>query len=249
MEKRGIDLIGAIVVFFVLLFVYTKFLGPIPFSVNSINTNNETPFEATGTGSAAGAPNKALISLGITESALSVLEAQNRANQKAEAIIDNLKRLGIPDKDIKTSNYSINPDYSFSGSSQKITGYTVNQNFEIKTPIDKANEAIDESTQAGANLVGNISFTLDDDKKLELENEARKEAVEMAKKSAEGLAKASGIKLGKIINVRENTGGGIIRPLMMEAKDATGGSIENPTSITPGESKIEINVTLTYQTN
>lgn len=249
MGKKGFDLIGAIVVFFVLLFVYTKFLGPIPFTVNNINTNNETPFEATGTGSATAAPDKALISLGVTESAPSVLEAQNRANQKAEAIIDSMKKLGISDKDIKTSNYSINPDYSFSGSSQKITGYTVNQNFEIKTPIEKANESVDSATSTGANLVGSISFILDEDKKLKLENTAREEAVEMAKKSAEGLARASGIKLGRIINVRENTNGERIRPIMMEAKDSTGGVIENPTNITPGESKIEISVTLTYQTN
>lgn len=249
MEKRGVDLIGAIVVFFVLLFVYTKFLGPIPFSVNNINTNNETPFEVTGTGSAAGAPDKALINLGITETSTSVLDAQNKANQKTETIIDSLKKLGIPEKDIKTSNYSVNPDYNFSGGSQKITGYTVNQNFEVETPINKANEAVDSATSAGANLVGGISFDLDDDKKLELENTARKEAVEMAKKSAEGLAKAAGIKLGKIINVRENSGGEVPRPIMLEAKDSTGGFIENPTDITPGESKIEINVTLTYQTN
>ncbi|EKD85894.1 MAG: hypothetical protein ACD_37C00580G0006 [uncultured bacterium] len=249
MEKRGVDLIGGIVVFFVLLFVYTKFLGPIPFSVNSINTNNQTPFEVTGTGSAAGAPDKALLSLGITETASSILDAQSKANQKAEAIISSLKRLGIDEEDIKTSNYSINPNYDFSANSQRITGYTVSQNFEVETPIDKANKAIDGSTQAGANLVGNVSFALDDDKKLELENEARKEAVDMAKKSAEGLAKASGIKLGKIINVRENFGGAIPRAVMMEAKDAIGGVPENPTNITPGESKIEVNVTLTYQTN
>ncbi len=251
MEKRGVDLIIAIVVFFILLFAYAKFIGPIPFTINNINTNTPSPFEATGSGSAAGAPDKALISLGITESAPEVLEAQNKANQKAQAIIDRLKKIGISEEDIKTSNYSVNPDYSFSGVSQKITGYTVIQNFEVKIPIDKANEAIDGATQAGANLVGNISFILDDEKRLKLENEARKEAVEMAKKSAEGLAKASGIKLGKIINVRENIGEGIIRPVMLEAKDVAVGSpeVENPTNITPGESKIEVSVTLTYQTN
>lgn len=249
MEKRGVDLVGAVVVFFVLLFVYTKFLGPIPFTVNNINTNNQTPFEVTGTGSTAGAPDKALVNLGITESAASVLDAQNKANQKSEAIVNSLKKLGIDEKDIKTSNYSINPNYDFSSASQRITGYTVSQNFEVETPIEKANETVDVATSNGANLVGGISFTMDNEKRQTLENEARKEAVETAKKSAEGLAKASGIKLGKIINVRENFGGGIPQPVMLEAKDARGGIPENPTNITPGESKIEISITLTYQTN
>lgn len=249
MEKRGVDLIGAIVVFFILLFIYTKFIGPIPFSVNNVNTDNAAPFEATGTGKAAGAPDRALISIGITESATSVTEAQNKANQKSEAIVNSLKKLGISEKDIKTTNYSLNPNYDYSNSSQRITGYSVNQNFEVKTPIEKANNAVDVATQAGANLIGNISFTLNDDKKQELENEARKEAVDSAKKSAEGLAKASGIKLGKIINIRESFGGEIIRPMMLDAKEAQGGAVTNPTNITPGESNIVVSVTLTYQTN
>lgn len=244
-EKVG-TIVISVVLFFASLFIYTKVAGPLPFSVNNVNTNTQEPFQAQGTGSAAAAPDKALINLGITESASSVLDAQGKANEASEKIINNLKNLGIPEKDIKTTGYSINPNYDFNTSSQRITGYTITQNFEVKTPIEKANEAIDAATSAGANLVGNINFTLDDEKEQELKNEARKEAVEMAKKSAEGLAKASGIRLGKIINVSESFTGGP-RPILF-AREAVGGDLQEKTNITPGETNVEITITLTYQT-
>ena len=247
-NKRGVDLIGAIVVFFVLLFVYTKFLGPIPFSVNNINTNKSDLFQTQGTGKAAAAPDQAIINLGITKNSSSVLEAKEKTNQAAKKIINGLKSLGISEKDIKTTNYSINPNYSFSENTQKITGYSVSQNFEVKVPIEKTNQAIDSAAENGANLVGNISFTLNDEKRLELENKARREAVEIAKKKAQGLSKASGIRLGKIINVSESFGD-FPRPILLGSDKAQGSAENQTTNITPGETSVEISVTLTYETN
>jgi len=259
MEKRGVDLIGAIVVFFILLFVYTKFVGPIPFAVNNINTATTDVFQSTGTGKASAAPDQAVINLGVTTQGTSVEQAQNQANEASNKILDVLKKQGINEDDIKTTNYTINPNYSFTGDSQRIIGYSVSQNFEVEAPIGKTNQVVDASTKAGANMVGSIVFKLNDEKQVELKNEARKEAVEMAKKSAEGLANASGIKLGKIINVTESTGTpGYAMPFTVSAKSmdlAQGGAVQvqNPerevSSITPGESNVEVTVFLTYQTN
>lgn len=243
-NKRGGEIVGAVVVFFILLFVYAKFVGPIPFTVNNINTNKTSPFEVSGTGRVSAAPSMAVLNLGITQSGTDVLSTQQKTNETAKEIINSLKDLGIPEKDIKTINYSINPNYSFSGETQRITGYSVTQNLEVEVPIDKTNQAVDSATKAGANLVGNISFKLESGKEQKLINQARKEAVKKAKDSAEGLAKASGIRLGKIINVRESFGG---EPIPL-ARGAVGVGLEQKTNITPGESNIEVTVTLTYET-
>jgi uncharacterized protein len=248
MEKfKGSEIVLAVVVFFLLLFVYTKIAGPIPFTVNNINTLNSTPFEVSGNGKAAAAPDTALINLGVTQTGATVAEAQAKTNEASANITKSLIELGIKEKDIKTTNYSITPDYSFTGERQRTTGYTVTQNFEVKSPIEKTNEVVDSATANGANLVGNISFTLNDTKLKALTNVARQEAVNNAKSSAEGLAKASGIKLGKIINVRESSGEINPRPILMDAKAEVGAGAPT-TNITPGESNVEVIVTLTYQT-
>jgi uncharacterized protein len=248
MEKlKGNEIILAVIVFFMLLFVYTKIAGPIPFTVNNINTLNSTPFEVSGNGKSAAAPDTVVINLGVTQTGTTVAQAQAKTNEASAKITKSLKELGIKEKDIKTTNYSVTPDYSFTGDRQKTTGYTVTQNFEVKSPIEKTNDVVDSATNSGANLVGNISFTLNDAKRKALTNLARQEAVNNAKASAQGLAKASGIKLGKIINVRESTGEIMPRPILMDAKTVVGESAPT-TNITAGESNVEVMVTLTYQT-
>lgn len=248
MENRRIaDVAGAVVLFFILLFVYTKFAGPIPFSVNNINTNQTDLFQTQGIGKAAAVPDIAVINLGITKSASDVLSAQKQTNQIANNIIKGLRNQDISEKKIKTTNYSVSPEYSITGTSQKIIGYIATQNLEVEIPIDKTSEAIDSATANGANLIGNISFKLNDEKREEVENSARKEAVGKAKKSAEGLAKASGIKLGKIINVTESSASEP-RPVFLEAAKTAEEDSRPSTNITPGETNVEIRVILTYQT-
>ncbi len=248
MEKeKTINIVGAVVIFFIFLFAYTKLAGPIPFTINNINTNKTSPFEVSGTGKTAAPADIALINLGVTRISSNVLDAQNKTNQASEKIIKALKKLDIPEKNIKTTNYSINPEYSFNGNSQRITGYSVTQSFEVKVPIEKTNEAVDKSTSNGANLVGNIVFTLNDIRKEELENKARKEAVDNAKRKAEGLAKASGIRLGKIINVWQDPG--VDRPILFDSEKAVGSpEARTESNITPGETNIEVIITLSYET-
>lgn len=245
--KKLLELTSAIIIFFTLLFVYTKFLGPIPFTINNINTNTSDVFQAQGSGKVSGVPDTSIINIGVTKQATTALEAQELTNQTVDQIIDVMKSNDISEDKIKTTNYSLNPDYSFSNETQKIIGYSVTQNIEIEADIDKTNNIIDSATKNGANLVGNISFKLNEEKELELKNKARKDAVKKAKTSAEGLAKAAGIRLGKIINVTESSTDSP-RPIFLETSKTTDSMNQaSETNITPGESSIEINVILTYQ--
>lgn len=237
--------LSTIIFIFLGLFLYTKFAGPIPFSVNSITTTKTNLFSVSGTGKATGIPDTAQLSLGITKTALIVKDAQNQTNTAANKIIEDLKRLGIPKKDIKTTNYSINPNYDFARGGQNITGYTVTQNLEIKvTPIDLVNKTIDAVTANGANLVGGVNFTFDEKTQKDLESKARTEAVKMAKEKAQSLSKATRIRLGKIVDVQES-GNFEPRPIFMtqslETKSAD-------TQLQPGENSIIINITLSYET-
>lgn len=225
------------------LFIYTKFAGPIPFSVNSITTTKTNLFSVSGVGKSTGIPDTAQISVGVTKAASTVASAQEQTNTTTNKIIEDLRKLGIEEKNIKTTNYSVNPNYDFTGGTQKPNGYTVSQNLEIKTSIEIANKAIDAATADGANLVGGINFIFNEKTKKELENKARTDAVKMAKEKAESLAKATGIKLGKIVDVQESNGFEP-RPVMMQALEAKSADTE----LQPGENSITINITLSYET-
>ncbi|HEX8964977.1 MAG TPA: SIMPL domain-containing protein [Patescibacteria group bacterium] len=248
MNKVHVDTAGGVIVFFILLFLYTKFIGPIPFAVNSINTTKQNLFQAQGTGEVSAIPNTADISLGVTKTAASVTDAQNQTNTAVTNILNAIKALGIDAKDIKTTNYSVNPQYNYNAGSQTITGYSVTQNIEVKlSPIEKASKAIDVATANGANLVGGLTFTLDNTTLQKLEDQARQKAVDAAKQKAQSLANAAGMKLGKIVDVEETPNEiPMPRPLLVGMGAAKTDSA--PTELPTGQSTISSTVTISYET-
>lgn len=240
------DLSGAIVLFFILLFAYTKIAGPLPFSVNSVTTTKTDTFSVSGEGKITMIPDIALVAVGVTAQGNSVSKVQQELNTKINAMSDAIKKLGVEARDIKTSYYNISPTYDYSSSSQRITGYQANSNLTIKVrKIDNANAVIDAATAAGANEVGGVSFDVDD--KTKAENQARELAVADAKSKAEAAAKAAGFKLGRVINYSEG-GGANPRPVMFDASKvmpmAGGGE---PTQVEPGTSELTVNVSLSYE--
>ncbi len=241
------DLSSAVVLFFILLFAFTKFVGPIPFSINSVTTAKTDTFSVSGEGKITLVPDIAVISVGVTSQGSTVTKVQQELNVKINAMSDAIKKLGVDDKDIKTSYYNVSPMYDYSSSTQRITGYEANSNLTIKVrKIDNANAVIDAATAQGANQVGGVSFDVDD--KTKAENQARVAAVADAKTKADAAAKAAGFKLGRVINYSEG-GGASPRPMMYDAAKAlpmAGGGNEL-TEVEPGSSELTVNVTLSYE--
>lgn len=230
--------------FFIVLFIYIKLAGPIPFSVNSVTTQKSTTFDVTGEGKATIKPDIASITAGIQVQSSSVKGAQDQINSVINKVSEAIKQAGVDAKDIQTSGYNIYPSYDYTSGTQRITGYNANTNLLVKIRnLDNVNEVIDAATASGANQVSGLSFSVDD--KTKVEAQARQKAVEEAKKKAEGAAKIAGFKLGRIINYSENFQGGIRPvPIMMETTKAVGAPA---TQVEPGSSEVEISVTLSYE--
>lgn len=232
---------------FILLFVILRFGPTFPFSVTTQERGD--PFVVSESGSATGVPDQAVMSFGINEQASTVLDAQNKANQKSQTLVSALKNVGVQERDIKTTSYNVRPDYDYRSEPARITGYSVNIRYSVKVrELDKANDAINAGTQAGANSIGGVSLTLSDEKRDELLAEARKEAIQKAKSKAENLASLAGLNLGKLINVSE--GSGIIpTPYRAQTFDSSGleAAPVAEAEITPGESEVSTTVSLSWE--
>lgn len=237
-------------VFFIFLglFIYGRFLGPLPFSGNIVQTTKTDLFTVQGNGKESAIPDMAEVSLGITTTKPTVAVAQNEANTIINRISADLKSLGIEEKNIKTTSYNISPSYSFEEGRQRVNGYTVSVSLEVKiTKIDRINDVIDTATRDGANMVNGVQFTFTDETRKRIEEKARIEAVKNAKEKAQSLANAAGISLGRIINVTESTN--VPGPILFNRLQAGGGGQGEPTKVEPGESAITISITLTYEIN
>lgn len=275
MQQYFIKFVLSLLIFFGLLFIYTKLAGPIPFTVKNINSQLSDSFTVTGQGKSVVVPDTAVVSLGVSVTGTTVKEAQDKMNKTISQVILEIKKLKIDEKDIQTENYIISPNYdnirplsnsaslspnlSVSSSpavisepvetkllNSKITGYTATTNLSIKVKDSQlVNQVIDSGTKNGANQIGGVQFTVED--KTQAENEARSKAVAEARKKAQETAKAAGFRLGKMISYNENLNG---PPILYNKAQAVPEDMSNPmTEIQPGSTEIVVNVTLGFEMN
>lgn len=248
MNDWFVKLASLVILILAAVFAYSK-VGPgIP--ISSVVTQKQDLFTVVGEGKVTVVPDTAIVDLGITANNPTVKAAQNQANTVIKTISDELKKLGISEKDIKTSNYSVYPQYDFrEGETGRINGYQVNASVNVTVrEIDKVNEVIDTATSAGANTIGGIQLTVDDEHKKKLVQQARDLAVNEAKEKAQSLAKSAGITLGKVVNVVEAGSPAFPMSMMATREMAVDPSGGTPTDIKPGSTDITSSVTLYYET-
>lgn len=246
-DSLVVAIIASVIVSFVGLFAYAKWGPAFPLSVSQITTNKNDLFTVSGEGKVTAKPDIAQVSVGFTQNGSSVGQLQSQANQTINTLTADIKKLGIADKDIKTTNYYLSPDYDYRSGSQKITGYTINVSLDVKVrDFDKINSVIDTATADGANQIGALNFAVDNPEQYQ--SQARKLAIDAAKTKAAEIASETGISLGRIVSVTEGTSTPP-RPMPLVAnKVATGLGAGTPTQVEPGSSEITVTVTLAYET-
>lgn len=225
-------------------------LGALAILRDKIMQNNDYQFSVTAEGKVAAKPDIATISFGAqTGTKKTVAEAVGEGNDRMNKIIDELVKLNIDKKDILTTQYSLNPVYSYvpDTGKQNLDGYLLLQSVTVKVrKIESIGDVVQKVTAAGANQTGNIVFTIDDQESLKAE--ARAQGIKKAQEKAAAIAQESGLKLGKLINVME---GGFIDPVYTnnfayanEMKVAPQAAIPD---IQSGQMEIKVNVTMSYK--
>jgi uncharacterized protein len=177
-------------------------------------------------------PDVATTTVGVEALGPSVDTAMADAQARMTSILDALKKLGIAEKDIQTSNFSINferqgsPEprpaaQSTPGAFEPPAGfYRVSNMVQVTIrDLTKVSDVIDTAVKAGANNVWGISFGLDDTDALEAN--AREAAVADAKARAEALASLTGVRVGSVMAISEVIGNQSI-PMFASADRAMG---------------------------
>jgi len=159
----------------------------------------------TGQGKVTGQPDVLQVNLGVSVLRPTVDQATTDAASLATAVIDALKASGVAEEDIQTANYSIYPEYDWSGETQRLLGYRVANEVRVKIrDLDQAGEIIDAATAAGgdATVVNGLSFSIEDN--AELLQMARTAAWNDAEGKARQLAQLAGIELGAAVSITES---------------------------------------------
>ncbi len=196
-----------------------------------------------GTGRITMKPDTATFSVGIEATARRAGAAMEEASSKMAAIIAALKKEGVADDDLTTTQLSLNPTYDYDSgkSSPTLTGYSATQSLSVKSrALGKAGSLIDASVDAGANQVAGIAFSVDDP--TDATDKARTAAVDDARRRAEALAKAAGVNLGRVTSISET--GGNVPPPIFYGRDAAAAAPETP--IQPGTTELTVEVDVVF---
>jgi uncharacterized protein len=201
----------------------------------------------SGHGEVRAVPDMAAINMGIMSSAETARAALDANTKAMTELMANLKAANIEDKDITTSNFSVNPrlDYGQNGGQvPKLVGYDVtNQVTVIIQKIDGLGALLDKAVSSGSNQINGISFSVSNpDAAMD---EARKLAVKDAIHKAQIYAEAASINLGNIMSISE--GGGMTEPPVMFNRAKTMAADSAPVPIAQGSQVISVDVNISWE--
>lgn len=191
----------------------------------------------TGEGSIAAPPDRAQLDAGVASDGKTAREASSANNAAMAKVLQALKGAGIPDKDVQTSNLSLQPQYApHRNGPAPIVGYRASNRVTVKLhDVGKVADIIDTLVKAGANDIGNVGFSVSQASKLL--DEAREKALAGARRKAEIYAKAAGVTLGAPLSIAE---GGRPTPIFRSGMMATS------TPIAQGEETLSVTVAVSW---
>ncbi|HEY7807349.1 MAG TPA: SIMPL domain-containing protein [Croceibacterium sp.] len=228
----------------------------------------DTLLTVTAEGRSLREPDLAVFSAGVTTQGQSAAAALAENSRAMTRVIAALKAAGVAERDIQTSNLSINPVYSDPNrdalmaaratgqpyvppppSVPKIVGYQATNNVSVRQhDLKNFGKVIDTLAAAGANQINGPNFQMDQPEPAL--DEARLDAIKTARERADLYAQATGLKIVRILSISESGGYYGAPPVVFAAAERDGGPPPPPPPPAPvqaGQLQMTANVTVLYE--
>ena len=222
----------------------------IYFNFRNMPGNYPREITVSAEGKASVMPDIALINIGVTSEGAKVEKIIKENTDKVNAILKGIKDLGVAEKDLETVSYNLSPRYEWSDKGERISkGYTLNQNIRVKIrDFEKVGAVLEKSASAGANLIGDLSFIVDDPETVR--SIAVETAIAKAKSKAKLIAEKSGLRLGRVVNMYEDYYPSPVaydsKMMMTQGMGGMGGDAAAP-EIQPGQQDVTVKINLVYE--
>ncbi|HTG32140.1 MAG TPA: SIMPL domain-containing protein [Thermoanaerobaculia bacterium] len=204
----------------------------------------------SGSGQARVAPDEATVRLGVLAQAPTAREAQAKVNRSASAVLDAIRKLGVPAERIQTTGLSLGPQYAQgrpeSQEGPRITGYQASNTVSVLLDdLAKVGPVIDAGLASGANNLEGVEFGLRNDDAARAT--ALADAVQSARTKADALARALKVRLVEILEVAE--GGVSISPppTPFRGRMAMAAEAMTATPVSAGEVGVDASVTIRWR--
>ncbi len=197
--------------------------------------------------SVAAEPDIVTIGAGVSSEARTATEALRINSAEMTKVIAQIKRLGVPERDIQTTGINLNAMYDYDQPSQRqvFRGYQASNRVSVKLrDIPETGRVLDALVTAGATDLNGPSFGLEDD--AAAKDQARKRAFERAEAQASSYAAMLGYSSARVLAISERMSGQSAMPerAMMRA---SADMVAAAPPVQPGMVSTGISITIKYE--
>jgi uncharacterized protein YggE len=210
----------------------------------------DTLLTITAEGKSTRTPDLATFSTGVQTTGKTASEAMKANAAAMSKVVAALTGAGVANRDIQTSNLSLNPVYEDRSNQPqsrqdlppRIVGYQAANTVNVRArDLARMGQVIDALVAAGANQVNGPDFALD--KPEAALDEARADAIRSARARADLYARATGLKVLRVVSIAES-GGYSPQPRVYRAKAM---AMDAATPVAAGEVGMNVSVTVQYE--
>jgi uncharacterized protein YggE len=205
----------------------------------------------TGIGEASAKPDIAVTDLTVLRVAETARAALDAANAAMGEVVAAMKELKIESRDLRTSGFSIAPQYRYENrtdgtqSPPVLTGYEVRNTLSVRIrDITAVGALLDKAVSLGVNQGGDITFVVSDPAPLRAT--ARREAVADAMATARTLAEAAGVALGPVVSIAAGDDVAPPQPMGMERMALAAAPMDKSVPVEAGESTVRATVKMVF---
>jgi hypothetical protein len=208
----------------------------------SVNATETPGISVSSSATVEAAPDLAVVRVAVEAEADTADEARAQVADATERMRTALRDAGIDDENVTTEAFNVYLQYDYRNEEREPDGYRAVHAYRIEVAPDRAGEVIDAAVGSGATQVSGVQFTLSDDRRQDLREEALVLAVENARADAEAVAGAAGVSVGSVQSISTSSDFGPVYPFAEARASDAGGS----TVVEPGPVSVTASVNVVY---
>jgi hypothetical protein len=190
-------------------------------------------------------PDIVTVGAGVTTQARTAVEAMRTNAAAMQSVIDRIKALGVPERDIQTTGINLGAMYDYNQQTQRqvFRGYQASNRVSVKLrDVQRTGEVLDALVAAGATDLSGPDWSIDDDTAARAL--ARRQAMETARAQALDYARAAGFSDIRLLEVSET----IAHQPPMPFRGAVRAEVADAsTPVQPGMVEAGVTVRVTYE--
>jgi len=221
-------------------------LGTGSASAQSQSAESSKSITVSASGDVEATPDQAVVRVAVTATGNDSTAVRESLASDVQSVRDALEEYGVPRDEVRTAHFDIRQEREHTASGTEYGDYRGVHALEITTDnTEAAGELIDLAVDNGADQIDGVSFTLSDEKREQLHNDALEAAMGNAETRADTLASSGDLSVTGVHTIESADTG--YRPHRMEtayvsaAGDAAGG-----TAVESGPVTVTADVRVTY---